>query len=264
LRLGKIEQVYTIAMPAAFPRYPWITKTSLGIVSGILMGGSRDFRADSCSMIGRLKPPLGVTGTYPSEVGQGLLIAVNHYHRPGFPVWWLAFSVSGSLPWNIHWITSSAWTYPDRLRSLLITPVSRWAIRRLGRMYGFTNMPPMPPRAWETGERAVSVRAVMRYVHGNEVPVVGLSPEGGDSVGGVLMPPPSGVGRFVGLMAKEGLQLLPIGVFEEGGALCLSIGAARPLPDPDARAEVRDALISEFVMRAIAALLPERLRGPYG
>lgn len=79
--------------------------------------------------------------------------------------------------------------------------------------------------------------------------------------GGVLTHPPSGSGRFLWHLARRGLRYLPVGAFEADGRLCLRFGPPFDLPDP--LPEPLDESASRLVMSAIAACLPQRLRGSY-
>jgi hypothetical protein len=72
------------------------------------------------------------------------------------------------------------------------------------------------------------------------------------------------VGRFISLLAARGLDLLPAGVFEAEGALWVRFGT--PILGPlDSREspEARDRAAADRIMQAIAACLPDPLRGPY-
>jgi hypothetical protein len=60
------------------------------------------------------------------------------------------------------------------------------------------------------------------------------------------------------------MPIVPVAVFEEGDALTVSFGEHYPLCLPDGlRPRQRDALVMDTVLRAIARLLPEHLRGAY-
>ena len=146
----------------------------------LLTGELRSFRTDATRCISRLQPPLKIYGTENIPQSGPGLVTTNHYTRPGLRAWWLALAVSSAVPAEIHWLITSAWTYPDRLRSATITPLSRWILKRLAQIYHFTAMPPMPPNPAETLERAAAVRRVLRYARLNERPLIGLAPEGGD------------------------------------------------------------------------------------
>lgn len=250
-------------MPAPRPIYPFINRSSLAILAGILGGRRRSFRSDACAMTSRLTTPIQVQGSPPDFDAKPWLIVCNHYGRPGFGAWWIPMGIASIIPHEIHWIVTAAWRYDDPLRSRTITPLSRWFLRRVARVYGFTRMPPMPPHPQDVGQRARSVRAVLHFVETNAHPVIGLSPEGADSFFGDLQAPPPGTGRFVALLAKRSFRFLPIGVFEEEQRLCLSIGAVQQLPTPANDPKARERQMTDLVMHAIAACLPRRLRGSY-
>jgi hypothetical protein len=137
----------------------------------------------------------------------------------------------------------------------------------MAHVYGFTSMPPMPPALQDIEERARAVRQVLEYARRVEYPVIGLAPEGRDAPHeqpGVLIEPPPGVGRFVLQLARLGLSISPVGVYEEAGNLCIRFGKLYELEIPQGNsAEQRDWQASQAIMLRIAALLPLELRGNY-
>jgi hypothetical protein len=221
----------------------------------------RSFRKDVQLLVSRLAPPLRVDGAIPDVGRESWLVVVNHYTRPGFRAWWIPMAISSTLPREICWVTTSALTFPDRLRAATFTPASRWFLHHVAGLYGFVPMPPMPPSPFEIEARAAAVRRALRRASEAEA-FIGLAPEGGDTTGGVLTPPPSGAGRFLQHLARRGLRFLPSGAFEDEGRLCLHFG--RPFDLPATMPEPIDDSASHLVMSAIADCLPERLRGPYG
>jgi hypothetical protein len=246
------------------PHYPSLTPTALQIAVSVIAGWRRSFREDSKAFIRRLRPPLRLLGEAPPPAAGGRVVLANHYQGPGFRAWWIPFAITTVLDEDVHWVMTSAWTYPDPLRSHLLTPLTRWLFRRVACCYSFTLMPPMPPAPREAAERAHAVREVLRFATAQARPLIGLVPEGGDAPEGRLMIPPPGVGRFISLLAARGLEVLPAGVFEADGAFCLRF--ARPIDgafEASASPETRDRLAADRVMRAIASCLPDRLRGPY-
>ena len=206
----------------------------------------------------RLQPPLKIYGVENIPASGPCLVTTNHYTRPGLRAWWLALAISAVVPAEIHWLITSAWTYPDRLRSATITPVSRWVLTRLARVYGFTNMPPMPPDPSEVLRRAQAVRRVLKLARQSERPLIGLAPEGGDfAAPGRLAEPPPGVGRFVSHLFALGLEISPVGIFEEADCLCLRFGPRYRLKAlPGLAASARDRCTSQQVMERIAELIP--------
>ncbi len=221
----------------------------------------RSFRRDSQRLVGRLSPPLRVDGGIPDARRGSWLVVVNHFTRPGFRAWWIPMAISATLPREICWVTTSTLTFPDRLRAATFTPASRWFLRHVAGLYGFIPMPPMPPSPFEIEGRANAVRHALRRASEAEA-LMGLAPEGGDMPGGMLTQPPSGSGRFLWHLAQRGLRFLPVGAFEDDGRLCLRFG--QPFGMPATVPEPIDDGASRLVMSAIAACLPERLRGSYG
>jgi 1-acyl-sn-glycerol-3-phosphate acyltransferase len=240
----------TAEYPSTLPGIAWLA----------LQSRPRSFRRDSRMLVDRLTPPLRVEGSLPELERGSWLVVVNHYTRPGFRAWWIPMAISATLPREVCWVTTSTLTFRDPLRAATITPASRWFLRRAARLYGFIAMPPMPPRDFEVALRAEAVR---RALHRASDPhaLLGLAPEGGDMPGGVLTPPPSGSGRFLLHLARRGLRFQPVGAFEDDGRLCLRYGPPFDLPHP--LPEPIDDSATRPVMSAIAACLPERLRGPY-
>jgi len=197
----------------------------------------------------------------------------NHYFRPGYNMWWGIGTIGEAISRvrgataEVTWIVSNRWTYPDRLRTWVVTPLSLVVFTRLARMYGFISMPPMPPHPELASEAAQAIRRALSMAESatEQSPVIlGLAPEGGDSPDGRLMLPPAGVGRFVAHLSRRGLGFLPVGVFENDGQLTARFGPtfAPKLEYSGSRDEI-DRVLADQVMASIARLLPERLRGPW-
>ena len=245
------------------PRYPTITSTSLGMAISIIVGRRRSFLTDATALVARLKPPLRVIGQIPDLGGSAWLVIINHNHRPGFIAWWMPLSITAMLRREIHWIMTSAWRSVDRWGMPWLTRlVSRW-LRRAARIYGFTSMPPMPPLEGEAQARAFAVHQVLKHIDSTPDAIIGMAPEGRDSPSGELITPPPGVGRFACQLARRRFRLLPAGVFEVEGNLCLQIGRPQDLPEIEGTAAERDQKMSEVLMRAIARCIPEHMRGAY-
>jgi len=220
----------------------------------------RSFRRDARMLVDRLSPPLRVEGTLPDVEHGSWVVVVNHFTRPGFRAWWIPMAISATLPREVCWVTTSRLTYRDPLRAATVTPASRWFLRHVARLYGFVAMPPMPPRDFEVAARAEAVRRALRKAS-EPGALLGLAPEGSDMPGGVLTPPPSGSGRFLLHLARHGLRFQPVGAFEDDGRLCLRYGP--PFDLPHSLTEPIDDSATRLVMSAIAACLPQRLRGAY-
>jgi len=164
----------------------------------------------------------------------------------------------------MHWIMTGEWIYPDQWYASLGSIYSRFILPRLARIYGFTTMPPMPPRPKDVGARAASVRKVLDFVRHAQNPILGLAPEGHDPPAGVLIRPAHGLGRFGLLLSHAGLKFAPVGAYEAEGVFTLHFGEAYELHVArDLSADEKDARAAQIVMTRIAALLPMNLRGEF-
>jgi hypothetical protein len=247
-----------------YPRYSYPACLPPGLIANVLFGGRRSFRRDSLACIEQLKPPLHVLGNENIPRGGPCLITFNHYYRPGFNAWWMALALAATVPPEIHFIMTSELTFPDKWYAPLGMAGSRWLLGRLSRIYGFTRMPPMPPRPGDLMARARSVRHVLSFARAHPGAILGLAPEGGDQPGGRVNWSPPGAGRFVLLLAEQGFPLLPLGCFEEAGEFCLRFGAPYLLQVPcDLDPDGKDRRAAQTVMAAIASQLPECLRGEF-
>ena len=125
-------------------------------------------------------------------------------------------------------------------------------------------MPPMPPAENEMTARASSIRKILAYVEEKPDAVIGLMPEGRDEPERILVPPFPGTGRFMLQLARRGLDILPCGLYEADGTLFVRFGLPYSLEvPPELKNDERDREASRIVMSAIAALLPEEMRGAY-
>jgi 1-acyl-sn-glycerol-3-phosphate acyltransferase len=249
-----------------YPRYSYPPFGFFRLAPNVLFGGQRSFRRDGQLCISQLKPPLRVFGVENIPQGGPCLITFNHYYRPGFDAWWMALALAATLPMDIHFVMTGELTWPGKWYAPLGMAGSRWLLRRLSKIYGFTTSPPMPPRQKDVERRAKSVREFLSYARKHPQAVLGLAPEGGDNppTGG-LARPASGAGRFISLLAEQGFPVLPVGAYEETGEFCLRFGAEYRFQVPRGlNPDEKDHFASHTVMSAIAAQLPPRLRGDFG
>jgi len=239
-------------------RYPLPWEVLAPLVGSILSGKRREFREDAQKAVRLLKtPPRWIELACAPQSGPGV-VTVNHYIRPGLPAWWFAMAISAELEPPVDWVISARWGFEDSPLRGLLAPLSQRIICRVAQVYGFTTMPPMPPRPDEVKARAKAVRRVLRAAQQQPDRLIGFAPEGRDSPDARLIEPPAGVGRFLLRLSEMGLPLYPVGVFEEGGGLCVRFGKAYRLePGED------DSTASRVVMERIAMLLPAGMRGDY-
>ena len=247
-------------MPPIYPAIPLSAWLSLAWAG--LSGKQRSFRQDALRYAARL--PLKVNGSEHIPQAGPALMVMNHYHRPGFQAYWFSLAISAVTPVEIHWTITGAWTDDGTPGARLRAWLSPHFLPRLARVYGFTSMPPMPPRPHEIIARAAAVRQLLGVAQQNPPPVLALAPEGRDHPAGELLHPPAGVGRLLAILAGYGYPIVPVGVMEDDHRLILSFGQPFHLMLPTGlNATQRDRQAADQVMSAIAALLPAALQGAY-
>ena len=246
------------------PEYRYPPGLFAAFIRDVVLLHHRNFRLDAKACIEKLNPPLQVLGKENIPGHGPCVVTVNHYHRPGFGAQWIALAIAASLPADMHWVITGEFTYPGKWYELLGALGSRILLKRIASVYGFTTMPPMPPRPKDVEARAASVRAVLEYVRHAEDPILGLAPEGYDPPNGVLTRPASGLGRFGLLLSRAGLKFIPVGVYEADGFFHLHFGrpymlsVGRELP-----ADEKDQQAAQIIMKNIARLLPVYLKGEF-
>lgn len=251
----------------AYPKYSYPPGLFARLARDIVLLRRRDFHQDAAACMDHLQPPLHVQGEQNIPPQGPCVITINHYHRPGFGAQWLALAVSALVPVHVHWVMTGEFMdwgkchTPFGAFGLLL---SRILLRRMACVYGFTTVPPMPPRPGDVEARAASVRAVLDYLRHTRDPILGLAPEGYDPPEGVLTRPPPGLGRFGLLLTKAGLTFLPAGVYEANGVLHLHFGERyRLIVNSNLSADEKDECAMQTLMKHIAHLLPVHLRGEF-
>ncbi|MDO9347758.1 MAG: hypothetical protein Q7T47_00620 [Anaerolineales bacterium] len=247
-----------------YPHYSYPLHAIPGLATDVLLGRRRDFRRDARLCSTRLKPPLRVYGGENIPQSGACVLTFNHYYRPGFKAWWLALGIASVVPVDMHWIVTGELTFPGRWYAPLGRPISRWLLKRVSHIYGFTTMPPMPPRQRDVEARAGAVLEALSYVQHTDHTCLGLAPEGGDNPGGGLSWPASGAGRFGLLLAGCGLRFVPLGAYEAQGEFCLQFGTAYELGVPRGLSpDEKDHQAARIIMQNIARQLPVQLRGEF-
>jgi hypothetical protein len=246
-----------------YPRYAYPKSLLASLAAAVMLSRHRRFAEDARACTARIHPPLQLLGTQHIPDNGSYVITTNHYFRPGYGSQWTALAISTVLADDVHWVMTSELTFPGRWYAALAAPASRLILKRIAAVYGFTAMPPMPPRPYDLQARAGAVRSVLQYAERAERPIIGLAPEGGDQPGGQLYMPPAGVGRLCLRLAAIELRFLPVGVYECDGRLTLNFGEDYELSIGSQDIKDRDRRAAYTVMQHIAPLLPAGLRGEF-
>jgi hypothetical protein len=222
--------------------------------------GETDLVRDAAELVASTVPTPRLTGAERIPATGPFVAVANHCQRwglwIGFPSSLLTAAVAerrpGAAP--LHWaVVAQTRLWSGRIP----VPGTGWAYREVARCYGMVTLPP------ERGAVAGRARALRRLARlalppprGRGEPVA-LYPEGERGGAGGLVEPLAGTGAFLGLLAAAGVPALPVGFFEDEAGIRARVGDPFRLDTRD------DGTASEEVMRRIAVLLPERMRGRY-
>jgi len=191
------------------------------------------------------------------------LVVFNHYSREGFSILFAVAALAATIPFDMHWMMTGAWTFPGRLFSKQLRNLSEWVFRRVAKVYGFTLTPPLPPDPVDQQARTEAILRVFQHIRANPSTLVALAPEGRDFPGGVLGMPPAGSGKFLLELSRRLEKVYPVGVFEEDGALHLCFGVPFDLYSIIKECTLEPGEASRVVMERIASLLPGHLGGEF-
>jgi hypothetical protein len=250
-----------------YPDYSYPPGLFPSVARDVILLRRRNFHKDAKLCIENLKPPLQVLGKENIPQRGPCVVTVNHYHREGFGAQWIALAIAALIPIPMHWVMTGEFIYPGKWYEKIGSLGTQILLKRLGHIYSFTTMPPMPPRDKDVEARAWSVRTVLESVRHTKDPILGLAPEGHDPPGpeGILTRPAAGVGRFGLLLAKAGLRkFIPVGVHEGDGVFHIHFGESYELDVPGYLSpDEKDYQASQIIMENIARLLPVHLRGEF-
>ncbi len=246
------------------PKYVLPARFIIQAITAIILRDRRSFKNDARLALSGKHPPLKIIGKENIPQAGPCLILMNHYSRPGYIPIWSAFSISSLLPMESHWLMTYAWTSPNKFWDTYKRRLTRIVFTSICRVYGFIPMPPMPPDPREVTERALAVRSLMALARRNLPIAIGMAPEGRDFPNAVLGWPPSGTGRLLEQLFKTIENVIPVGVYEENDQQVVHFGKPILLKKKEySNDEEEDSDISGQVMKAIASLLPEHLRGDF-
>ena len=202
-------------------------------------------------------------GKHIPNAGPGLVV-FNHFSREGLSILFPVAGLASSIPVEMHWIMTGAWTFSGKPLRRPLRAVSKWIFNRIARVYGFTLTPPMPPDPTDQPVRTEAVRKVFQHIKANPSTLVALAPEGRDFPGGVLGELPPGAGKFLLELNRRLGLIYPVGIYEEDAALRINFGPPFDLGSIiNSDRYSLDEKAGWIVMERIAALLPDRMAGSY-
>jgi hypothetical protein len=246
--------------PAAKYRLPFNMIAAAVLTS--LRNRKRDLRSDAARLVASIPVPPVVTGVENLPVNRPFVILPNHYERPsGVWVGWGAIVISNAIARNrsgsfpIRWVMTSTWQDcyigPKRIEPKYL----HWILRRMSDLYGIILMPAADIDAFGRG---AALRDLFRALSDPAGQVVAFHPEAGGFE--TMISPPKGIGRVLSVIDRQGIQMIPTGVFEDEGQFHVSFGAAVP---SGTLLHLSDAEAANAVMTRIARLVPERTRGVF-
>jgi len=247
-------------------RYRFTPRQVAGWAITLLRGQRRSLFADSRLFLGAVGAQPRVDGAWHLPTQGPIVLAPNHYQRPGLWVGWSASAVVQAtvgqrpdLRNGLHMLITAEW--PLRLFGRAYSnPLLRLLFRRLTAMYGLVALPAM---AGQVAGRAGALRAAAALVT-RQGPHHALLffPEGRSGDG--LLEALPGSGDFLALLSRLGVPIIPCAVCEDAGQLVVRFGPPLALVTrgPADRAG-RDTAARDAVMLAIGRLLPPTLWGAY-
>lgn len=234
------------------------------LVAGLFGRRSRPFAEEAQRVLHRYRERLVVSGIEHLPVCGPLIIASNHYQRPGMGAEWTAIAVSALISEripkaDIRWMHTDGGNgytlfgrYP--IPPAIATRFLRWASAR----YGF-----LPVASNDITVRAPMLREAYRLLH-RERGMLGIMPEGGNAgEDGTMGASKPGAGPALSWLSAGAVQVVPVAVHDtEEGTLVVAFGAPF-VPPRRGDAEVSGVQLTDAIMQRIALLLPARLRGHY-
>lgn len=243
-------------MPSPYPHYPGVNPAALTAVLARIFHRHCSFKETSKRLCAIVDPAIVYNGLENLPVTGSLLITANHFHRPGFNTAWIALSLSAAFEREVTWILSNEWLFEGNPFAFGLRPAMRFVLKSITLTYGFLPMPTMIPGFSTPQGRTAGVRAVIEYLRHHPGAVLGLTPEGMDSLDSSLRLPPQGAGRFILHLQQMGALILPTAVSEKEGALHVRFGVPYRMTPPSTLSPSElDLWARQAVMQPIDDLL---------
>jgi hypothetical protein len=211
--------------------------------------------------------PTAVEGMEHIPRDRRFLLVMNHYERAGLGVWWPAFLVSSALAQSddeapVSWLITNRF-YRFRLRGVRLPDrLVSWFLARVAARYGLILV--ARPQSAAMG-RALALRRARRLLDAPNPRPIASTPEGERAAGTILARPVPTSGKALAWLAHAEVPIVPVAVYEDAaGTLVARFGKPFTLPWHGlAEARRMQEALADTVMIAIAACLPQTMRGPY-
>jgi 1-acyl-sn-glycerol-3-phosphate acyltransferase len=249
---------------AARPAYevPRLELVRFGI--DLLRGRRRSFARDGALIVRANTYGRHIEGVEQVPREGPFILVMNHYSRRGLRPYHCAMVVTAALAEHRPEQPEPCWAFTSEYLGRKIGPFPiplsfiRWLFRRVAVVYDFVII---ARRQELVAGRAAALRQLARHLqHGRPV---ALTPEGLESSGRLVVPPP-GAGLLLEALNARRAPLVPVGVWEDDGVLRVRFGAPFDLAvDRQASREEQDRASSTAAMLAIGRLLPRDWQGDY-
>ncbi len=240
------------ASPLRYP-VPWKALSVLGPHIVRRTRGDTDWIA--ARFVAAMNPPPRYAGIENIPAAPPFVVAANHYQRRGL---WIAHAASaislavesrtGPLDPTVRWLVTANWP-PLRLGPVRIPSPGDWLLPRVANAFGYYSV---PFAGTSPARTAKALRRMLRDIRRQPF-VAGIFPEGANGAADSSHPPLPGIERFLVLLARAAMPVIPARVSEADGRFVIHFGAAIA---PSALLHSADAAI--LTMEAIASLPTSR------
>ena len=266
-----LARVRTVAGPRAnrAPAYAFSPGYPLAVLASAALLGRRNLGRDGVALASGWYPRPRVAGGANVPERGAFIVVMNHYERSGLRVWWPVMLISAAIWRRRHESPAVRWLITDRLYGFRVAgltlpdPAVRWALRLVARTYDLVLV-----HRERAGLRVSALRGARDALEGRgrRLPSpIGITPEAASSGGRELGPAWPNSGMALAWLSRGQTPIVPAAVYEDKeGRLTARFGPPFTLDWPGLRrAHDRRDELTDRAMSAVAALLPEELRGPY-
>jgi chlorobactene glucosyltransferase len=237
----------------------------------LLFNTPRSIIADSRLGVEALPKPPYISGEEHIPREGSFVLVSNHYQRFDLWIGWSGALLIDTLARHrdieMHYVTTDrarigSWTIPG----------TRLLINRVASVWGLVLVkPPAIANERNNNSQRYALLRILRLLkrRSDRSLCIGLMPEGDEGTAQGLIEALPGTGRALFALSQYGLPILPAAVWEEDGRLHAHFGkpfaleSDAQIPDDEKHTGLLDTWMRDLVMRQIATLLPQTLRGKY-